>query len=226
MADRDPGRVSAEVDWREVARLVLTSREMDRHRGRGARSGQEGALSILGARPRHGAGAAGASAQGWRRSVRLLPLTAVAAGARSAARRCARFGDGAGRRLFRRARYRRRVQLPESRRRARTADVRRSGGAIYAIGRMGAGDRLQAEGAGRRPVRCHCFGARRRRELRHGRILVCVNNCNDAIFAAADLHRGQWLRDLGSIGISDTWQGHRGQFGELPRPDDFRRRRH
>jgi 2-oxoisovalerate dehydrogenase E1 component len=30
MADRDPGRVSAEVDWREVAKLVLTSREMDR----------------------------------------------------------------------------------------------------------------------------------------------------------------------------------------------------
>src|ERR671913_1482574 len=30
MADRGPGKVSAEVDWREVARLVLTSREMDR----------------------------------------------------------------------------------------------------------------------------------------------------------------------------------------------------
>ena len=30
MADRDPGKLSAEVDWREVARLVLTSREMDR----------------------------------------------------------------------------------------------------------------------------------------------------------------------------------------------------
>jgi 2-oxoisovalerate dehydrogenase E1 component len=30
VADRDPGRVSAEVNWREVARLVLTSREMDR----------------------------------------------------------------------------------------------------------------------------------------------------------------------------------------------------
>ena len=30
MADRDPGWVSADVDWREVARLVLTSREMDR----------------------------------------------------------------------------------------------------------------------------------------------------------------------------------------------------
>ena len=30
MADRDPGKVSTQVDWREVARLVLTSREMDR----------------------------------------------------------------------------------------------------------------------------------------------------------------------------------------------------
>jgi 2-oxoisovalerate dehydrogenase E1 component len=30
MADRDPGKVSTAVDWREVARLVLTSREMDR----------------------------------------------------------------------------------------------------------------------------------------------------------------------------------------------------
>ena len=30
MADRDLGRVSQVVDWREVARLVLTSREMDR----------------------------------------------------------------------------------------------------------------------------------------------------------------------------------------------------
>jgi len=30
MADRDPGRVAADIDWREVARLVLTSRELDR----------------------------------------------------------------------------------------------------------------------------------------------------------------------------------------------------
>jgi 2-oxoisovalerate dehydrogenase E1 component len=30
MADRDPGKVSVDVNWREVARLVLTSREMDR----------------------------------------------------------------------------------------------------------------------------------------------------------------------------------------------------
>jgi 2-oxoisovalerate dehydrogenase E1 component len=30
MADHDPGRVSSDVDWREVVRLVLTSRELDR----------------------------------------------------------------------------------------------------------------------------------------------------------------------------------------------------
>src|SRR5215210_4409727 len=30
MADKDPGRVAVDVDWREVVRLVLTSREMDR----------------------------------------------------------------------------------------------------------------------------------------------------------------------------------------------------
>jgi 2-oxoisovalerate dehydrogenase E1 component len=30
VADRDPGKVSTDVDWREVARLVLTSRELDR----------------------------------------------------------------------------------------------------------------------------------------------------------------------------------------------------
>src|SRR3954469_23718981 len=30
MAERDPDKVSVEADWREVARLVLTSREMDR----------------------------------------------------------------------------------------------------------------------------------------------------------------------------------------------------
>jgi 2-oxoisovalerate dehydrogenase E1 component len=30
MAERDPGRVAADVDWREVTRLVLTSRELDR----------------------------------------------------------------------------------------------------------------------------------------------------------------------------------------------------
>ena len=51
MADRDPGRVSADVDWREVARLVLTSREMDRLEEAGARPGQEGPLPIFGARP-------------------------------------------------------------------------------------------------------------------------------------------------------------------------------
>ena len=144
MADRDPGRVSADVDWREVARLVLTSREMDRIEEAGARSGQEGPLPILRARPRHGAGAARAAAQGWRRGVRLLPLAAAAARARRAAGRRAGLGHGPRRRLFRRARYRRRVQLSQSGRRACAADVRRGRRAIYAGGRLGAGDRLQA----------------------------------------------------------------------------------
>src|SRR6185312_14081169 len=30
MAERDAGKVSSQLDWRDVARLVLTSREMDR----------------------------------------------------------------------------------------------------------------------------------------------------------------------------------------------------
>jgi 2-oxoisovalerate dehydrogenase E1 component len=30
MADKDPGRVAADIDWRDVVRLVLTSRELDR----------------------------------------------------------------------------------------------------------------------------------------------------------------------------------------------------
>ncbi len=146
MADRDPGRVSADVDWREVARLVLTSREMDRLEEQELVPGQEGPLPVLGARPRHGAGAARPAAQGRRRGLRLLPLAAAAAGARRAAGRCARLRNGPRRRLFRRPRYRRRVQLPQSGRRARAADVRRGRRAIYAGGRLGAGDRLQDEG--------------------------------------------------------------------------------
>ena len=81
--------------------------------------------------------------------VRLLSLAAAAAVARRPARR--RFGlrDGACRRLFRRARYRRRVQLSEPGRRPRPADVRRGRRAIYAGGRLGAGDRIQAAGTGK-----------------------------------------------------------------------------
>ena len=51
MADRDPGRVSAEVDWREVARLVLTSREMDRIEEEELVPGQKGPLPVFRARP-------------------------------------------------------------------------------------------------------------------------------------------------------------------------------
>ena len=144
MADRDPGRVSAEVDWREVARLVLTSREMDRIEEEElvpakkvlyqfSARGHDMAQVLLGLQLKDGDG-----------GVRLLPLAAAAAGARRAAGRCARVRHGPGRRLFRRARYRRGVQLPQSRRRARAADVRRGGRAIYAGGGLGAGDRLQA----------------------------------------------------------------------------------
>ena len=135
-------------------------------------------------------------------------------------------GHGPRRRLFRRARYRRRVQLPQPGRRACAADVRRGRRAIYAGGRLGAGDRVQAASAERRAGRRDRAGARRRCELRDRRILVRANHCHDATIAAAHLHRGQWLRHLGSVGISDAGQGHRRQSRELRRPDDLQRRRH
>ena len=113
MADRDPGKVTVDVNWREVARLVLTSREMDRIEEAGARSGEEGPLPVQRARPRLGAGAARAAAEGWRRRLRLLSLAARAACAGSAARRRARFRHGPRRRLFQRPRYWRRLQLSE-----------------------------------------------------------------------------------------------------------------
>ena len=197
-----------------------------RARGRAARPRKEDPLPIFGARPRHGAGAARAAAEGWRRGLRLLPFAAVAARARGAAGRRAGFGHGPRRRLFGRARYRRRVQLSQSGRRACPADVRRSRRAIYPGGRLGAGDHLQGRGAGRRAGGRDRGGARRRRELRHGRILVRANNCDDAIFADAILRRGQWLRHFGSVGLPDAWRRHRRQPRQLHRPDDLQRRRH
>ena len=109
------------------------------------------------------------------------------------------------------------VQLPQSGRRPCAADVRRGRRAIYAGGRLGAGDRLQDQGPEGRARRRDRGGARRRRELRHRRILVRANNCHDTTIAVAHLHRGQWLRNLGSVGISDTWQGYRRQSRELSR---------
>ena len=122
MADRDPGKVTAHVDWREVARLVLTSRELDRMEEQELVPAKKVLYQFPRARPRHGAGAAGAAAQGRRRRLRLLPVAAAAAVAWRSARRCARVGHGPCRRLLERPRYRRRLQLSEPRRRACHAD--------------------------------------------------------------------------------------------------------
>src|SRR3954463_14982455 len=94
MAVSDPGRVSAEVDWREVARLVLTSREMDRIEEQElvpqkkvlyqfSARGHDMVQVLLGLQLKDGDG------------LRLLSLAAGAACARRAARRRARLGDGA-----------------------------------------------------------------------------------------------------------------------------------
>ena len=150
MADRDPGRVSADFDWREVARLVLTSREMDRLEEEElvpakkvlyqfSARGHDMAQVLLGMQLKHR-----------RRGLRLLPVAAFAARARGAAGRCAGIGHGPRRRLFGRTRYRRRVQLSQPGRSPRAADVRRSRRAVHARRRLGAGDRLQAESSGRR----------------------------------------------------------------------------
>ena len=158
--------------------------------------------------------------------MRLLSLAADAARARRAAGRCAGIGDGPRRRLFGRARYRRGVQLSQPGRRACLADVRRGRGAICAGGGLGAGGDLQGARAGRDAVRRDRRGARRRRELRDGRILGRANHCDDAIVADAVLHRGQWLRHLGAVGLPDAGARHRRQPRELQGADDLERRRH
>src|SRR5213075_1826079 len=110
IADRDPGKVSAKVDWREVARLVLTSREMDRLEEEElapqkkvlyqfSARGHDMAQVLLGLLLKDGDAAC------------LLPLAAVAARARGSAGGRAGFRHGARRRLFGRPRHRRRVQL-------------------------------------------------------------------------------------------------------------------
>ena len=108
MADRDPGRVSADVDWREVARLVLTSREMDRIEEEElvpakkvlyqfSARGHDMAQVLLGLQLKDGDGAFGY----YRSRPLLLALGVPLADALG-------FGHGARRRLFRRPRYRRR----------------------------------------------------------------------------------------------------------------------
>ena len=69
-------------------------------------------------------------------------------------------------------------------------------------------------------------GARRRRELRHGWILVGANHCHHATIAAAHLHRGQWLRHLGAVGISNAGKDIAANLASFTGPDDLQRRRH
>ena len=186
-------------------------------RGGGPRSGQEGPLPVQRARARHGAGPARTAAlQGWRRGMRLLSLAAAAAGAGRAARRRARLGHGPRRRLFGRARYRRRVQLSQPGRRARAADVRRRRRAIYARRRLGAGDRVQAQACW---AKGHDGrdrgGAGRRRVLRDQRLLGGADDRDDAAIADALLHRGQWLWHLGAVRVPDAGRRHRRKPREL-----------
>ena len=129
---------------------------------------------------------------------RSRPILLVA---RRAARRCARLGDGPRRRLFGRARHRRRVQLSQSARRLGAADVRRRRRAIHADRRLGAGDRVSPracssdrayDGAIARRARRRCVGGDQR-------LLVGADHRDDAEAADAVLHRGQRLRHLRAV---------------------------
>ena len=217
MADRDPGRVSADVDWREVARLVLTSREMDRIEEEElvpakkvlyqfSARGHDMAQVLLGLQLKDGDGVFGY----YRSRPLLLALGVPLADALGSGMGLAG-GYSNGRDIGVVFNY------PNPGGAHALADVRRGGRAIYARRRLGAGDRLQAAGAERRAGGCDLGRARRRRELRDRRILVGANYCHYATIAAAHLHRGQWLRHLGPVGISDAGQGHRRQPRELLR---------
>ena len=142
MAEADP-EFTVDTDWEEVARLVLTSRELDRLEEEElvpakqvlyqfSARGHDMAQVLLGLKLRDGDAACGY----YRSRPLLLALGVPLADA---------LGSGMGRSgwLFGRPRYRRRVQLPQSRRRPRAADVRRGRRAIYAGGRLGAGGPLQ-----------------------------------------------------------------------------------
>ena len=123
----------------------------------------------------------GPAAQGRRRGLRLLPLAAAAARARRAARGCARLGHGPRRRLFGRARYRRRVQLSQSGRRARAC--RCAAASARNIRRPPAGRRRSTTSAtcsDEGPRGRDRGGARRRRQLRDRRILVGADHRDDA----------------------------------------------
>ena len=145
--ERDAGRVATDVDWREVARLVLTSREMDRIEEEElvpakkvlyqfSARGHDMAQVLLGLQLKDGDAACGY----YRSRPLLLALGVPLADALG-------LGHGPGRRLFRRPRYRRRVQLSQSR--AAPTRCRCAAGSARNIRRRPAGRR-------RSPTRPKC----------------------------------------------------------------------
>ena len=226
MADRDPGRVSAEVDWREVARLVLTSREMDRIEEQelvpakkvlyqfSARAAMTWRRCCSGLQLKDGDAACGY----YRSRPLLLALGVPLADALGSA-----WASPAAIRTGAISASCSTTPIPGG---AHALPMCGGVGAQYtpAAGWAQAIDYKQ-QGAGRRAGGRDRAGARRRRELRDRWILVRANYCDDTIFAAAILRRGQWLRHLGAVGIPDAGQGHCHQSRELLRPDHFQRRR-
>ena len=134
----------------EVARLVLTSRAMDRLEEKRlvpdkkvlyqfCARGHDMAQVLLGMQLRDGDAACGY----YRSRPLLLALGVPLADALGSGMGLAGgYSDGRDIGVG--------VQLSQSGRRPRPADVRRRRRAIYARGRLGAGDRVQGEGAGRR----------------------------------------------------------------------------
>ena len=227
MAERDPGRVSADVDWREVARLVLTSREMDRIEEQElvpakkvlyqfSARGHDMAQVLLGLQLKDGDAACGY----YRSRPLLLALGVPLADALGSGMGLAGgYSDG------------RDIGVVFNYPNPGGAHALPMCGGVGAQYTPAAGwaqaiaykqQRARAKGLRRRDR----GGARRRRELRDRRILVGADHRHDATIAAAHLHRGQWLRHLGAVGLPDAGQGHRREPRELLRPDDLQRRRH
>ncbi len=217
MADRDPGRVSAEVNWREVARLVLTSREMDRLEEQElvpakkvlyqfCARGHDMAQVLLGLHLKDGDAACGY----YRSRPLLLALGVPLADALGSGMGLAGgYSDG------------RDIGVVFNYPNPGGAHALPMCGGVGAQYTPAAGwaqaiaykNEVLEEG----PEDCDCAGARRRCKLRNRRILVSVNHCHYATIAVANLHRGQWLRHLGPVGISDPREGHRRQSRELCR---------
>ncbi len=218
--------VAADVDWREVARLVLTSREMDRLEEEElvpakkvlyqfSARGHDMAQVLLGLQLKDGDAACGY----YRSRPLLLALGVPLADALGSGMGLAGgYSDG------------RDIGVVFNYPNPGGAHALPMCGGVGAQYTPAAGwaqaiaykTEVLERGAGRRDR----GGARRRRELRDRRILVGANHCHDATVADAHLRRGQWLRHLGPVGLPDAGQGHRRQPRQLRRPDHLQRRRH